>query len=151
MWDLRSKACIATKFPGSSCNDLVCIDETTIVSGHFVSQKSILVIFLKNNRFQKKDKKIRLWDLRAGSEPTQDLELGGKVTSVDVSKNGVHLLACCRDDTLRLIDAKSGRLRRTFAVEGFQVGCDWTRATFTPDSEYISVGKKLLLAKRSGA
>ena len=26
-----------TKFPGSSCNDVVCTDENNIVSGHFVS------------------------------------------------------------------------------------------------------------------
>ena len=37
IWDLRSKACISTKFAGSMCNDVVCVGETTIISGHFVS------------------------------------------------------------------------------------------------------------------
>ena len=27
VWDLRSKACISTKFAGSSCNDLVTTDQ----------------------------------------------------------------------------------------------------------------------------
>jgi len=34
VWDLRSKACICTKFAGSSCNDLVTSDQV-IISGHF--------------------------------------------------------------------------------------------------------------------
>ena len=41
VWDLRSKACVLTKFPGSSCNDVVCTDENNIVSGHFVSQNFV--------------------------------------------------------------------------------------------------------------
>jgi len=121
IWDLRSKACVLTKFPGSSCNDVVCTDENNIVSGHF-------------------DKRIRFWDIRSGTEPIKDLEFGGKVTSVDVSKNGNWLLACCRDDTLRLVDSRACQLVRTYNTEGFQVGSDWTRACFTPDSEYITVG-----------
>ena len=35
IWDLRSKACINTKFAGSMCNDVVCSD-TNIISGHYV-------------------------------------------------------------------------------------------------------------------
>ena len=34
VWDLRSKACIGTKFAGSSCNDIVTADQV-IISGHF--------------------------------------------------------------------------------------------------------------------
>jgi autophagy-related protein 16 len=37
IWDLRSKACVSTKFAGSSCNDIVCTDNH-FISGHFVSQ-----------------------------------------------------------------------------------------------------------------
>jgi len=121
VWDLRSKACVLTKFPGSSCNDVVCTDENNVVSGHF-------------------DKKIRFWDIRSGTEPIGDLEFGGKVTSVDVSRNGTWLLACCRDDTLRLVDARTCQLVRTYTTEGFQVAADWSRACFSPDSEYITVG-----------
>ncbi|CAD6992682.1 unnamed protein product [Ceratitis capitata] len=37
VWDLRSIACIETKFAGSSCNDLVTTDSlgSTIISGHY--------------------------------------------------------------------------------------------------------------------
>ena len=87
------------------------------------------------------DKKVRFWDLRkGGTDPIEEIELGGKVTSLDISRNGLWLLACSRDDSLRLVDLRTCKLARTFATEGFQVSCDWTRATFTPDSEYISVG-----------
>lgn len=36
IWDLRAKACVGTKFAGSYCNDVICVD-TNIISGHFVS------------------------------------------------------------------------------------------------------------------
>ena len=42
IWDLRSKACISTKFAGSMWNDVVCVGETTIISGHFVSVYTIV-------------------------------------------------------------------------------------------------------------
>nr|CAD7450971.1 unnamed protein product [Timema bartmani] len=29
---------------------------------------------------------------------------------------------------------------RTFSAEGFKVGCDWSRAAFSPDGHYVSVG-----------
>ena len=34
MWDLKSKACVVTKFAMSSCNDLVTASQV-IISGHF--------------------------------------------------------------------------------------------------------------------
>ncbi|CAD1469783.1 unnamed protein product, partial [Heterotrigona itama] len=68
IWDLRSKACIETKFAGSSCNDLVTSDGagSTIISGHF-------------------DQRIRFWDTRAESS-SNDILLEGKVTSLDLSR-----------------------------------------------------------------
>ena len=41
IWDLKSKACINTKFAGSMCNDVVCAD-THIISGHYVSIRIII-------------------------------------------------------------------------------------------------------------
>ena len=41
IWDLKSKACINTKFAGSMCNDVVCAD-TNIISGHYVSIEIII-------------------------------------------------------------------------------------------------------------
>jgi autophagy-related protein 16 len=28
----------------------------------------------------------------------------------------------------------------SYSAEGFKVGCDWSRAAFSPDGQYISVG-----------
>ncbi|KAH1013197.1 hypothetical protein HUJ05_012219, partial [Dendroctonus ponderosae] len=88
VWDLRS---IETKFAGSSCNDLVTVDNagSTIISGHF-------------------DKTIRFWDCRSESS-ANNIVLNGKVTSLDLAR-------------------------------GFKVGCDWSRATFSPDGQYVAVG-----------
>ncbi|XP_018321816.1 autophagy-related protein 16-1-like isoform X2 [Agrilus planipennis] len=122
IWDLRSKACIETKFAGSSCNDLVTVDGsgTTIISCHF-------------------DKRIRFWDTRRESS-ADDIVLSGKVTSLDLSRDGSYLLSCVRDDTLKLLDLRMNKIVSSFCCDGFKVGCDWARATFSPDGQYIAVG-----------
>ncbi len=48
VWDLRSRACTSTLFPGSIVNDLVCLDQL-VVSAHF-------------------DKKVRFYDVRRGTQ-----------------------------------------------------------------------------------
>ncbi|XP_031775670.1 autophagy-related protein 16-1 isoform X2 [Apis florea] len=122
IWDLRSKACIETKFAGSSCNDLVTSDGagSTIISGHF-------------------DHRIRFWDTRAESS-SNDILLEGKVTSLDLSRDANYLLSCVRDDTLKLIDLRMKKIIGSFSADGFKVGFDWTRAIFSPDGQYIAVG-----------
>ncbi|XP_043251614.1 autophagy-related protein 16-1 [Colletes gigas] len=122
IWDLRSKACIETKFAGSSCNDLVISDGegSTIISGHF-------------------DQRIRFWDTRAEFS-SNDILLEGKVTSLDLSRDANYLLSCVRDDTLKLIDLRMKKIIGSFSADGFKVGFDWTRATFSPDGQYIAVG-----------
>jgi len=122
VWDLRSKACISTKFAGSSCNDLVTTDQV-IISGHF-------------------DKKVRLWDNRSGgSEPMNELVVGGKVTSLDLSKDMNLLAVCSRDDQIKVVDLRKG-VGAVCQVggEGFHVGCDWSRLSFSPDSSYVCCG-----------
>ncbi|XP_076283037.1 autophagy-related 16 isoform X2 [Lasioglossum baleicum] len=122
IWDLRSKACTETKFAGSSCNDLVTSDSagSTIISGHY-------------------DQRIRFWDTRVDSS-SNDILLEGKVTSLDLSRDANYLLSCVRDDTLKLIDLRMKKIIGSFSADGFKVGFDWTRATFSPDGQYISVG-----------
>ncbi|XP_046415582.1 autophagy-related protein 16-1 isoform X4 [Neodiprion pinetum] len=122
IWDLRSRACIETKFAGSSCNDVVISDGSgsTIISGHF-------------------DKTIRFWDTRAESS-SNNILLQGKVTSLDLSRDAHYLLSCVRDDTLKLLDLRMNQIIGTFSADGFKVGCDWARATFSPDGQYIAVG-----------
>ena len=66
---------IETKFAGSSCNDVVTVENTVgvIFSGHF-------------------DKKIRMWDARTYKEQ-QGIEVQGKVTSLDISR-GISVFLC---------------------------------------------------------
>ncbi|XP_065170258.1 autophagy-related protein 16-1 isoform X2 [Atheta coriaria] len=122
IWDLKSRACIETKFAGSSCNDLVTADSggSSIISGHF-------------------DKRIRFWDARTDAS-ANDIVLNGKVTSLDLSRDGKYLVTCVRDDTLKILDLRKCQVVLTFSCDGFKVGCDYARATFSPDGQYVAVG-----------
>ena len=121
VWDLRSRACVSTFFPGSNCHDLVCLD-TQIISGHF-------------------DRRLRFYDVRTGARPTQEIALEGRVTSCDLARNGQQLLACSRDDRLTVLDLRAaGAPQSVFAADGFHVGFDYTRAAFSPDSDYVAAG-----------
>ncbi|XP_031167091.1 autophagy-related protein 16-1 isoform X1 [Sander lucioperca] len=119
LWDLRSKVCMKTVFAGSSCNDIVCTEQC-VMSGHF-------------------DKKIRFWDIRAESI-VQELELQGRVTSLDLNHDRTELLSCSRDDLLKIIDLRTNAVRHTFSAPGFKCGADWTRVTFSPDGSYVAGG-----------
>ncbi|CAL8234280.1 unnamed protein product [Boreogadus saida] len=119
LWDLRSKVCMKTVFAGSSCNDIVCTEQC-VMSGHF-------------------DKKVRFWDIRAESI-VRELELQGRVTSLDLSQERTELLTCSRDDLLKIIDLRTNTVRHTFSAPGFKCGADWTRVCFSPDGNYVVGG-----------
>ncbi|XP_031646207.1 autophagy-related protein 16-1 isoform X3 [Oncorhynchus kisutch] len=119
LWDLRSKVCMKTVFAGSSCNDIVCTEQC-VMSGHF-------------------DKKVRFWDIRAESIVCE-LELLGRVTSLDLNHDRTELLTCSRDDLVKIIDLRSNAVRQTFSAQGFKCGADWTRVTFSPDGSYVAGG-----------
>lgn len=119
LWDLRSKVCVKTVFAGSSCNDIVCTEQC-VMSGHF-------------------DKKVRFWDIRAESI-VRELELLGRVTSLDLNQDRTELLTCSRDDLLKIIDLRTNAIRHSFSAQGFKCGADWTRVTFSPDGSYVAAG-----------
>lgn len=119
LWDLRSKVCIKTVFAGSSCNDIVCTEQC-VMSGHF-------------------DKKVRFWDIRAESIVCE-LELLGRVTSLDLNQDRTELLTCSRDDLVKIIDLRSNSVKQTFSAQGFKCGSDFTRVTFSPDGSYVAAG-----------
>uniref|UniRef100_A0A7N6BR51 Autophagy-related protein 16 domain-containing protein n=1 Tax=Anabas testudineus TaxID=64144 RepID=A0A7N6BR51_ANATE len=119
LWDLRSKVCMKTVFAGSSCNDIVCTEQC-VMSGHF-------------------DKKVRFWDIRAESI-VRELELLGRITSLDLNHDRTELLTCSRDDLIKIIDLRTNTVRQTFSAQGFKCGADWTRVTFSPDSSYVAGG-----------
>lgn len=122
IWDLNRHACIRTLFAGSSCNDLVVREghDSAIISGHF-------------------DKRIRFWENRSDASANEIL-LEGRITSLAISPNGSYLLSCVRDDTLKQLDLRMNQVVRTFCAEGFKVGCDWSRAVFSPDNDYVAAG-----------
>ncbi|XP_072318164.1 autophagy-related protein 16-1 isoform X2 [Eucyclogobius newberryi] len=119
LWDLKSKVCMKTVFAGSSCNDIVCTEQC-VMSGHF-------------------DKRVRFWDIRSESI-VQELELMGRVTSLDLNHDRTELLTCSRDDLLKIIDLRTAAVRQTFSAQGFKCGADWTRVTFSPDGSYVAAG-----------
>ncbi|KPP58401.1 autophagy-related protein 16-1-like, partial [Scleropages formosus] len=117
LWDLRSKVCMKTVFAGSSCNDIVCTEQC-VMSGHF-------------------DKKVRFWDIRSESI-VRELELLGRVTSLDLNHDRTELLTCSRDDIVKIIDLRSNAMRQTFSAQGFKCGSDWTRVTFSSAINAVS-------------
>uniref|UniRef100_A0A671MP89 APG16-like 1 n=1 Tax=Sinocyclocheilus anshuiensis TaxID=1608454 RepID=A0A671MP89_9TELE len=119
LWDLRSKVCMKTVFAGSSCNDIVCTEQC-VMSGHF-------------------DKKVRFWDIRSESIVCE-LELLGRITSLDLNHDRTELLSCSRDDLVKIIDLRSNAVRQTFDAQGFKCGSDFTRVTFSPDGSYVAAG-----------
>ncbi|CAI9721314.1 autophagy-related protein 16-1-like [Octopus vulgaris] len=124
IWDLVSRACIRTIFAGSSCNDLVTHQGTSIISGHF-------------------DKKVRFWDNRtSGDGVVKEVSLGGRVTSLDLSIDGNQILCCTRDDSLKILDLRTCSVLATLNADEFKVSCDWSRAVFSPDSGYAVAGSQ---------
>lgn len=89
------------------------------------------------------DKKVRFWDIRSVSSSdliliglqsrdwshvshnnvcvcvraesiVRELELLGRVTSLDLNHDRTELLTCSRDDLVKIIDLRSNAVRQTF-------------------------------------
>ncbi|XP_077902779.1 protein Atg16l2 isoform X6 [Ictidomys tridecemlineatus] len=118
-WDLGRAYCSRTINVLSYCNDVVCGDHI-IISGH-------------------NDQKIRFWDSR-GPRCTQVIPVQGRVTSLSLSHDQLHLLICSRDNTLKVIDLRVSNIRQVFRADGFKCGSDWTKAVFSPDRSYALAG-----------
>ncbi|XP_014395858.1 PREDICTED: autophagy-related protein 16-2, partial [Myotis brandtii] len=118
-WDLDRAYCSRTINVLSYCNDVVCGDHV-IISGH-------------------NDQKIRFWDSR-GPHCTQVIPVQGRVTSLSLSHDQLHLLSCSRDNTLKVIDLRVSNIRQVFRADGFKCGSDWTKAVFSPDRSFALAG-----------
>ncbi|XP_012581041.1 PREDICTED: autophagy-related protein 16-2 isoform X2 [Condylura cristata] len=118
-WDLGRAYCSRTINVLSYCNDVVCGDHV-IISGH-------------------NDQKIRFWDSR-GPCCTQVIPVQGRVTSLNLSQDQLHLLSCSRDNTLKVIDLRVSNIRQVFRADGFRCSSDWTKAVFSPDRHYALAG-----------
>ncbi|CAF4624038.1 unnamed protein product, partial [Rotaria sp. Silwood2] len=116
IWDLHK-----TLFIGSICHDLVVTDATgTIISGHF-------------------DKKIRIWDPFTNRCRTE-LEYDAAITSLSYNDEKQRLLACFKNDTLKLIDLRQNKTVYTFKHDNFKVSTDTNKAVLSPDGRYACVG-----------
>jgi len=122
IWDLRSKTCMVTKFAMSTCYDLVTTSQV-IMSGHH-------------------DCKIRVWDNRNSStEPMKEIVVGGKVTSLNLSRDESKLAVCSRDDKIQIYDLRGGgQVINTLVGDGYHVGCDWSRICLSPSADYVVGG-----------
>lgn len=123
IWDLNRNACVRTLFAGSSCFDLVNITskDSLVASGHY-------------------DKRLRFWDTRSDYN-SNDILLQGKITSLDVSTNGSWLLCSVREEQLlKCLDLRMNQFIKDYTADDFNIGCDWTRAKFSPDNKYIACG-----------
>lgn len=124
LWDVKSGSCVKTYMPGSSCNDLVAADMSgeCIASGHF-------------------DRKIRFYDTRSTHSQTMyEIEVSGRITSLDMPAEKNTLLCCVKDHKLNLIDMRTRSVLQTFSHDNFKVATDYSRCTCSPDGEYVSVG-----------
>ncbi|CAF0836426.1 unnamed protein product [Adineta steineri] len=121
LWDLQNRQCVRTLFAGSKCHDLVAHDASgSLISGHF-------------------DKKIRFWDSKNDSTKCE-LQLQAAITSLAINREKHLLLACSRDDTLKLIELRENRVIQTFSHDDFKVTSDTIKAVLSPDCAYACAG-----------
>ncbi|ETN75522.1 WD domain, G-beta repeat protein [Necator americanus] len=122
LWDVRSQRCLRSVFPGSTILDLVGIDRASasFISGHF-------------------DRKLRFWDSRS-QEPIHVIEMAGKVTSLDVSSDGMYVLCSTRDDTLSLMDVRKYQTVHIYSAEQYRTSSDLSRCVLSPGVEYCAAG-----------
>uniref|UniRef100_A0AC11D8Q3 Autophagy related 16 like 2 n=1 Tax=Ovis aries TaxID=9940 RepID=A0AC11D8Q3_SHEEP len=117
-WDLCRAYCSRTINVLSYCNDVVCGDHI-IISGH-------------------NDQKIRFWDSR-GPRCTQVIPVQGRVTSLSLSHDQLHLLSCSRDDTLKVIDLRVSNIRQVFSPDrSYALAGSWDGALYIWD---VDTGK----------
>ncbi|XP_062578393.1 autophagy-related protein 16-1-like [Saccostrea cucullata] len=120
IWDLQRGSCIHTMDALSSCNDLVTMNGTNILSGHF-------------------DHRLRFWDTRT-NKPTNEVLLQERVTSLDISTEKMTLLCSTRNDTLEVFDLRKNQIVTALEHDDFRVPCDWSRAVFSQDASYAMAG-----------
>ncbi|XGW01170.1 hypothetical protein V3C99_013829 [Haemonchus contortus] len=122
LWDVRSQRCIRSVFPGSTILDITGIKKgvATFTSGHF-------------------DRKLRFWDSR-NQEPVHTIEMAGKITSLDMSSDGIHLLCSTRDDTLSLLDVRKYQTVHIYSAEHYRTSTDLSRCVLSPLMAYCAAG-----------
>lgn len=125
IWDITKGACLRTYFAGSCCYDLV-YNNYQVITGHFSAPH------------------IRCWDLRNPNEneSTGQIKLENRITSLDVSKDGMKLLCSLRDNTIKCLDLRTMKVLQTYSDEKFRIGTDCVRAKFSVDGQLIACGSQ---------
>ena len=106
----------------SNCSD-VSNETQSIVSGHL-------------------DGGLRCWDVRSGEKVLDILSLHqGGVTSVQWKPgNSHHILTNGRDSTLKIIDARTNAVVKTFYDPSFRTLTNHASSSFSPDGVYVAAG-----------
>ncbi|GMT32892.1 hypothetical protein PFISCL1PPCAC_24189 [Pristionchus fissidentatus] len=119
LFDCRNGKTIRSFFPGSSVLDVAAYG-TFFLSGHM-------------------DKKIRLWDGRQ-SGPVRTVEMGGRVTSIDVALDQLSFVCSMRDDTLASVDIRTFVTLHNYGSEQYRTSSDMSRCVLSPLQEHVAAG-----------
>ncbi|XP_037075432.1 autophagy-related protein 16-1-like [Pollicipes pollicipes] len=110
---------VRTIFSSSICFDILEGASSSLLSGHY-------------------DSTVKVWDKR-DKEPKHVIAVEGVVTSLALGTD-YKVLCCTRDDVLKLVDLRALAVVKRFQADGFHVGCDYSRAVFSPDCKYVAAG-----------
>lgn len=123
IWDTISQRCERNFYAGSTVLDVVerCnMSGRGFISGHY-------------------DKNIRFWDDRT-PEAVQVLEVGNRVTSLDVLQGSSLVLCSTRDDTLTMIDIRNNKPLHFYSAEQYKTSSDLSRAVISAGGEFVVAG-----------
>lgn len=122
IWDTNTATCVRTYFAGSSCHDLVYL-QNQVITGHF-------------------DGVIRCWDLRRNQyhEASSMIKLQSKITSLDISNDSSKLICSLRDNVIKSVDLRKMEVLQVYSDEKFRISSDTCKAKFSTDGKYIACG-----------
>uniref|UniRef100_A0A7S4D6J4 Anaphase-promoting complex subunit 4 WD40 domain-containing protein n=2 Tax=Heterosigma akashiwo TaxID=2829 RepID=A0A7S4D6J4_HETAK len=117
-------ACTTTLRATSSCNAAdVAPDGAAVLTGH-------------------QDGGLRFWDVRSGAKVNDIKSLHqSQITSVMYSPdNASTILTNSRDNTLKLVDARTYEVITTMSHPSYRTSYNWSRTTFSPNGAYAAAG-----------
>jgi len=129
VWDLERGFCKASILCASNCNSVTYGESAAVViSGHY-------------------DGAARIWDLRqkpgAACDPVEVRGHSQHVTAVTMMPtNRSQFITSSRDNTLKLVDLRSGRgdVVRTLKASGYRSGTQWANPCVAPDGRHVVAG-----------
>ncbi|CCD83386.2 Autophagic-related protein 16.1 [Caenorhabditis elegans] len=123
IWDIQNQRCSRSLFPASKVLDVATnmgASPSLFASGHF-------------------DKKLRFYDGRS-TDPVRTVDMGGRITSLDVTMSGCELLVSTRDDTISLIDLRTFQTVHCYSAENYRTSSDLSRVVLSSGNEYVAAG-----------